>query len=317
MIKFIDFFLRNWILVVIFGNFLGALSSVVSKIIVSGSIARKPIQPTPYAFYSGLFGIIVFLPALILNIWFGFVNLGLLAAATGLVGGLFLILSLWPFYHVLARHEVSRVMTIFVGAVPFSTFLLKYAFTGERLNNFQLLAVTLLISGGILVSMRRYEDGGLILKDLALTALAALGIASGLVFAEWTFRIQGFLSGFIWLTGGYFLSSVVLYLWPGQKEKVSNTGEYAENKNVFLFFSEKLLGTSGSIMIKYAISLVSVTLVNSFEGLKQFFVLILAGFLSLFFPNVYREELKGVILWQKILAAILVFAGIFLLIYNR
>jgi drug/metabolite transporter (DMT)-like permease len=317
MKEFTDFFLRNWILIVVFGNFLGALSNVVSKIIVSGSATRKPIQPTPITFYSGFFGIVVFLPALILSAWLGFINMSVLSAATGLIGGTLLILSLWPFYYVLSRNETSRVMTVYVGAVPFITFFLKYLFTGERLNNFQLLAVVFLVIGGILVSMRKYEDGGLGLRDLALVALAASGIASGLVFAEWAFRLQGFISGFIWLTGGYFLSSIILYLWPGQKEKILNTGEYAGKKNVFLFFSEKILGTSGSIMIKYAISLMSATLVNSFEGLKQFFVLILAGFLSLFFPNVYKEELKGVVLWQKITAAVLVFAGIFLLIYNN
>jgi uncharacterized protein YjeT (DUF2065 family) len=83
-----------------------------------------------------------------------------------------------------------------------------------------------------------------------------------------------------------------------------------------LFFSEKVLGTSGSIFIKYAISLMSATLVNAFEGTKQLFVLILAGIFSFFYPGVYKEELKGVVLWQKIIAAALVFSGIYLLIRN-
>lgn len=317
MKEFADFFFRNWILIVIFGNLMGAFSNVISKIIVSGSTARKPIQPVPYVFYSGLFGIVVFLPALILNAWFGFIDFRILPAVVGLSGGLFLILSLWPFYHVLIKNETSRVMTIFVGAVPLFTFLLKYLVIGERLKGVQLMAVALLVVGGIMVSMRRRENGGMGMSSVALTALAGFGIALGLVLAEKTFRLQGFISGFVWLTGGYFLSSIIMYLWPGQKSKISDTGEYAEKKNVFLFFSEKILGTSGSILIKYAISLVSATLVNAFEGLKQFFVLVLAGIFSFFYPEVYKEELKGVVLWEKILAAAFVFTGIFLLIYNK
>ena len=317
MKEFTDFFFRNWILIVILGNFLGALSNIVSKIIVSGSVSQKPIQPTPLTFYSGFFGIAVFLPALVLNFWLNFIDMRPLAAAFGLAGGLFLILSLWPFYYVLSRNETSRVMTIFVAAVPLFTFLMKYIFIGERLKDIQLLAVMMLVIGGVLISTRRHKDGGLGFSDTVVTALAGFGIASGLILAERSFRFQGFISGFIWITGGYFLSSVILYLWPGQKEKIENTGDYAEKKNIFLFFSEKILGTSGSILIKYSISLVSATLVNAFEGIKQFFVLILAGIFSFFFPGVYKEELKGVVLWQKIFAAALVFAGIFLLIYNN
>ena len=59
MKEFTDFFFRNWILIVVIGNFLGALSNIVSKIIVSGSVSQKPIQPTPLTFYSGFFGIAV------------------------------------------------------------------------------------------------------------------------------------------------------------------------------------------------------------------------------------------------------------------
>lgn len=322
MIEFTNFFLKNWwILIVILGNFLGALSSVLSKIIVSGSTSRKPIEPTSYAFYSGFFGIVFFLPALILNIWLDFVSLSLLAAYIGIIAGTIWILSLKPLYHVLTRNEVSRVMTIYVATVPLFTFIVTYSFLGERLNGIQLFAIALLISGGILASMRQYKDGELSLKDAGLTILSGSGIALGLVLLRISYGLQGFptnwqnvLSAFTWLTGGYFLASVIIYLWRGQKRKILS-GRVGKS-NWKLFFSEKVPGTLGSFFIKYAISLVSATLVNAFEGLKQFFVLILAGIFSFFYPEVYKEELKGVVLWQKILAAVLVFTGILLLIRN-
>ena len=71
MKEFIDFFLNNWILIVILGNFFAAISSIISKIAISGSVS-KPINPTVYAFYSGLGGSVVFFAALIFNIWFDF-----------------------------------------------------------------------------------------------------------------------------------------------------------------------------------------------------------------------------------------------------
>ncbi len=315
MKEFIYLFSRNWILIAIFGNFLIALSNIISKVIVSGSVSKKPIQPIPYTFYSGFFGIFVFLPALVLNIWFNFVNLNLFSAGIGLFGGMLIILSLWPFYRVLTSNETSRVMTLFVGAVPFFTFVFKYIFIGERLKNLQLLAIIFLIIGGILISMKR-KSGGLNLKDAGLTTLSGLLTALGLIFAEQTFKLQGFVSGFIWITGGYFLASVVLYFWPGQRTKITNIGQYAGKKNIILFFSEKILGTSGSTVIQYAISLISATFVNVLDGIRQFFVLILVGILSFWHPQILEEESKGFVLWQKILAAILIFIGIFLLVYE-
>lgn len=320
MIEFTNFFLKNWILIVIFGHFLGALSNVMSKIVVSGSSERKPLEPVSYAFYSGFFGIIFFLPAMILNIWLDFVSLDPQSAYVGLIAGMIWILSLKPLYHVLTRREASRVMTIHVSTVPLVTFIVTYIFLGERLNNILLLAVAMLISGGALVAMRQYKDGGLCLKDIGLTMLSASGIGLALVLLGISYGLQGFsadwqnfLSGFVWLTGGYFLASAVLYFWPGYKDKI--LGTRVGKSNWKLFFSEKVLGTSGAIFIKYAILLKSATLVNAFEGLKQSFVLLLSGILSLFFPNVYKEELKGIILWQKIIASILIVFGIILLIY--
>jgi len=308
-----DFFLKNWIFIVIFGNFLMALSNVFSKIIVSGSATRKPVEPTPYTFYTGIFGVFIFLPAIILNFWFKFINFDF-ASVVGILAGLFLILGLWPFYYVLIKNETSRVMTIFVAAIPLFTFVLKYFFVGERLETVQLLAIIFLVIGGDIVSVRRHKSQGLKVSTMTLAALAGFMIALGLVMAEITFHTQGFISGFVWLVGGYFLASVVLFFWPGQKHKILNVRQYAEKKNIFLFFFEKLLGVSGSESIKYAISLVSATLVNAFEGLKQFFVLIIAAVLSRWYPHILEEELKGSVLWQKILAALLIFAGIFLLV---
>ena len=132
MTEFTNFFLRNWILIVILGNFLGALSSVLSKIIVSGSASRKPIEPAPYAFYSGFFGIVFFLPALILNIWLNFISLSPQSAYIGIIAGTIWILSLRPLYHVLTRHEASRVFRREIGR--YSVICRSFAYFRRRIG---------------------------------------------------------------------------------------------------------------------------------------------------------------------------------------
>ncbi len=315
MKELIDFFLRNWVLIVILWNLLVAASNVISKIVLSGSIS-KPLKPTPYAFYTGIGSIIFFIPALIFNFWFNFLNFGFWNIALGLTAGIFFIFGLWLLYFVLERNEASRVMTVFVGTIPLSTFIIKYGI-GERLGSQQIWGFLLLVLSGILISMKHHKGGGMAFGQLVLTILGGLSTALGLVFLDVSFKLQGFLSGFTWLVGGYFLAAMILFLLPGQKKKILATEEYATKKNTAWFFAEKLFSVSGNALTKSAIYLVkTATLVNAFEGLKQFFVLIIASFLSFKYPEVLKEEVEGIVLWQKIVAALLVFMGILLLIYG-
>lgn len=316
MKQFFIFLLNNWILIVILGNFFAAISSIISKIALSGSVS-KPINPTVYTFYSGLGGFVVFFSALVLNIWFDFLKIGFEESIIGIISGIFLISGLWPFYTALYRSEASRVMTLFVGSMPLFTFIIKYFFVGERLGAGQLLAFAFLVSGGVLVFLKRRDNFRLDLKSAFLTIGSALGIAIGLVLAGETFKLQGFFSGFFWISIGYILASFGVFLWPGQRQKILMLDSYAEKRSVFLFFSDKSLSILGSGLVKYAISLVSATLVNAFEGLRQFFVLILAMAISFWRPDILREELEGVILWQKVIAAILVGIGLALIFFNR
>ena len=316
MKEFVNFFLKNWILIVILGNLFAAISSVVAKVALSGSVS-KPINPTVYAFYSGLGGLVVFFTALIFNIWFNFLKIGLEEAVTGVISGIFLIFGLWPFYMALYRSEASRVMTLFVGSMPLFTFLIKYFFLGERLNIIQLLAFIFLVSGGILVFLKKHNNFRLDLKSAFLTIGSALGIAIGLVLAGEIFKLQGFFSGFFWISIGYIFASLIIFFWPGQKKKILMIGTYVEKRSLLLFISDKTFSILGSGLVKFAISLVSATLVNAFEGLRQFFVLIIAAVISFWRPDILKEELEGFVFWQKIIAAILVGVGLFLLIFGQ
>lgn len=308
-----DFILRNWILIVILGNLLIAVSNVMSKILLSGSVA-KPLPPASYAFVTGIWGLLVFGLAFIANSWLGLLKLDFREGFFGLLAGAFFILSLWLYYFVLERNEPSRVVTILVGSAPLFSFFLKYELLDERLSMTQITAFLFLVSGSVLISLKQTSKGYLHLKDLFLVVLAGFGFALGNVLAETGFKLQGFWSGLIWIALGYGLAALVPLILPSARRQIFSVRKSVEKKNVFMFFLEKLFGLFGSFINKFAFTLQTVTLVTALEGVKQFFVLGLAGFFSFKYPRVLKEELQGIILWEKILAAIFVAAGIFLLI---
>ena len=311
-----DFVLNNWMLIVILGNFLVAISNVVSKVILSGSVA-KPLPPASYAFITGVWGLAVFPFAIVINIWTGFLRFDLWEGSFGVLAGMFFVLSLWLFYSVLEKGEASRVLTVLVGAIPLFTFLLKFGVLGERLGALQILGFGFLVVGGILVSLKKYNDSLFTFKSFFLVALAGFGFSMGGVMTEAVFRLQGFLSGLVWVALGYGLGALVPLILYSARQQIFSFPQSAEQRNMLMFFLDKVLSISGALLVKFAITLQSVTLVNAFEGIKQFFVLGLAALLSFKYPQILKEELKGAVLWEKILAAGFVAAGIFLLVLGK
>ncbi len=315
MKEYADFFVRNWVLIVVLGNFLLAVSNIGSKIILSGSVA-KPLRPTLYTFVTAATGFIFFIPAAVFNFWFHFIVADFSHMLGGILSGLFFVAGLGLFYFVLSRNETSRVMTVIVGAVPLFTLGLGNLFFGQHFGGGQLLAFAFLVAGGILVTAKNRRPGGYPLKDWFFTAAAALSFAAGAVLAEFAFKSGGFLSGLVWISGGYAASSVSILLLPGRRKEILISGKNIERRNSVMFALEKILGTAGSFLTRFAISLAGAALVTAFEGLRQFFILIFAWFFSFKYPQALEEELSGVILWKKILAAILVGIGLFLLAFS-
>jgi hypothetical protein len=134
---------------------------------------------------------------------------------------------------------------------------------------------------------------------------------------EAIFRLQGFLSGLVWVALGYGFGALVPLILPSARQQIFSFPKNAEQKNMQMFFLDKVLSISGALLVKFAITLQSVTLVNAFEVIKQFFILCLAALLSFKYPQILKEELKGAVLWEIILAAGLVDAGIFLLMSGK
>ena len=168
-----------------------------------------------------------------------------------------------------------------------------------------------------LESLKKDNDHKFTLKALFLVALAGFGFSMGGVMTEAVFQLQGFLSGLVWVALGYGLGALMPLILRSARQQIFSVSQSAEKRNVLMFFLDKALSISGALLVKFAITLQRVTLVNAFEGIKQFFVLGLAALLSFKYPRILKEELKGAVLWEKILAACFVAAGIFLLMSGR
>lgn len=302
----------DWLLAVVLGNFWLAFSIVINKIIFSGTQA-KILKPVPYAFATAVGSVVAVAPGLTLGPIFGFLKFhpsSFWAAAAGTLS----IFSLALLYWEIGRNETSRVTAVFASGMPIFTLAIKYLFLTEQIANLHLAAFWILVSGIVIISWPGRETAGNPLKsaDIALILLSSLGFAASATLFSAASHLQGFISGIVWLSCGSFLAGWIIFFLPGQRRLILAQRANIERKNIFLFFADKATGESGSLLVKFALSLKSAVFVNACAGLVQFFVFILTLAFSAKYPHILQEELNRGVWLQKLIASLLILSGILL-----
>jgi len=306
----------NWITVVIAGHFLNALAFLMDKFLLT----KKIPSPFVYAFFIGALGIMG-----LMLIPFGFSVPSCIVIARAVVAGSTYIIALVFFFAALKENEASRVVPLTGGFVPAFTFVLAYLFLSERLGYSEILAFLFLVFGGVFITVEKKGRGSK--KGYIYAIIAGFVFAVSYVITKQVFIEQNFVSGFIWSRIGGFLMALSFLLIPSarrgifgkQKDSGSTKASLGKKRIIsnttVLFFTGQASGALGYVLVNYAISLGSVSLVNAMQGVQYGFLLLMALVLSRKFPNIMSEKITSKVLFQKIFAILLISAGIVLIVF--
>jgi len=295
----------TWFVITTIAYFLNAIVFIIDKHLVTAKIKN----PVTYAFYVGLLGIFsLFLLPLGRLVLPNFSQL-LISLFTGAI----FILTLIIFYKCLKEDEASRVVPVVGGFVPVFTALLSFLFLNERWEIKFLLSIILLIFGGILISYRELEIYRHTLKKFSLYLLTALLFAIFYVLTKFIYLHQPFISGFIWARIGGFLTALAFLLSKKIRKSIFKITRSIKKNTTFLFLGNQTLSALNFILINFAISLASVTIVNALQGMQFVFVLLIAGLIGKKYPKIIFEEISSKIIIQKIVAVLIISVGIALL----
>ena len=285
--------------------FLLAVVSITDKFLVSGKI----FKPKVFTFYSGVLGGL----AILLIPFFKFSLPGVRGLLVDFSTGALFILSLFFFYKALRSFEVSRVIPIVGALLPIFTLILVFLFHPD-LRDFgikEIIAFILLISGSILIV---YERGKKTTRRaFLLSAFASFLFALMFFLSKEIYISQGFLSGFILIRVGAALTALLFLLSKEVRMHIKDQGLKPTKLN-FLFISNQGIAAVAGILQNVAVSFSSIVLlpiVNALQGVQYAFVFIF----SLFFSRVLKEEVSKRIIFQKIMAIILIGLGIISLFY--
>lgn len=319
-----------WLLVAIISYFINAGVYVGDKFILS----KKIHSSVAYAFYVGIWSFLnIFL--LFLDPWLpNWRQFGI-----DMLAGILFLATLIFWYKALHQSEATRVVPIVGALTPVFSFILGFVFLHEQLTERELLAFAILVIGGVLISVKQtkfYELQEVANRIKAVTGnalggihaayrptqrlivnsvIAAFFFAAFYVLIKYVYATQPFIGGFVWSRLGSFVGVHLMLLIPSWRREIQDKhiGHSTKPKNLAFFFAIRILASLAFILLNRAVSMGNVALINALQGAQYIFLFIIVLFLSAKYPKVLKEELGGSVLFQKIIGALLVGIGLYML----
>jgi hypothetical protein len=261
-------------------QFLYAVSILIDRHIVLR--ATHIGRPIVYAFYVSLLSGFVFVLVPFVS------EPGVHALALSLVNAAAFVAAIFCLYTALLHARASDVAPV-VGAVSAIVTLVFAGLWIEGDITASLVLPVLLLAGGTaLISHFHFSRNALFFTLL-----------SGLFFgaAAFTFKLVSieiaFVDSFFWTRAMNVALALAFLTVPAWRSAIFHGGRHSSSRAKGLVLGNKVIGGIASVMTALAISLGSVTIVNSLAGLQFVFLFILAFLFAKHMPKREGSRLHG------------------------
>lgn len=322
-----------YIIVAISSYLLNAGVYVADKFLLS----KKVHSSIVYAFYVGMWSIGNFIllafDPFVPDWW---------QLAYDLSAGLLFLFTLIFWYKALHQSEATRVVPVVGALIPIFSFIFSFIFLGTKLSLQEVVAFILLISGGILISVKQtrfyvvreftervknvggnlFGEFGANLRPtsrlLINSTISAACFAAYYVFIKYIYSSteQPFIGAFVWSRLGSFIGVLTILLIPRWRRLIrsSESSGHRTPKQLAFFLGVRLAAAIAFILLNWAVALGNVSLINALQGTQYVFLLFIVIILARKFPHVIEEEIGRGVMLQKMIGVILVALGLYLLV---
>lgn len=293
----------NWLIIVVVAYALNAIAIAIDKALLKKAVPH----PAAYTFVISVLGVL----ALVLLPWDWQVPAQSLWFYIILTGSTFTV-GLYLMFVALQRADASRVTPFIGGLNPFFIFVLAFIFLGERLSNTQVGGFFLILFGTLLISLELKRNGNS--KKAFLYALPAAALfAISYVLTKYIYLNQSFISAFVFIRLASVAAALLLLLSAANRRAIFGSVIKTNASSRSAFFIGQICGALAMVMVSWAISLASVSLVNALQGLQYVFLFGIVVVLKKSYPKLLDEDLSKKIYLQKIFSILLIVAGLFFL----
>lgn len=292
-----------WLTFVLLGAFTGSLVNVTDKYLVVNRIQDNVVLTTYKGLVYGLIGII-------LMSYLGFRETTLTTIILSFTSGILLIIYVIPYFKALKTEDVSRLVPLY-NLIPIFVLIFSYIFLREKLTIQQFIGFLLIFSGSIILSTRKIKkDSFTLRKSTFYMFLSCLLYTPVVILFKYALNNSDFWTILSYqMIGAGTTSIFLIFFWI--KKRFQKQTKILTMSTILLIGGSNSMLFSTNLLTSYALSLAPVALVSVVGGTQSGF-LILEGFmLSLWFPNIIKEDTRFSTIFIKILSVAIMIAGIY------
>ena len=302
----------NWLTAAILSYFFFALVSLFDRYFLVGPIPN----PFAYTFYNGILGLLVSPFLIPFGVKFKSYGILFLGLATGFVR-IFAILFL---NKAIFESEISRVVPAVGALLPIFSFFFFSIFLPqpEAFTFLSLFSFLLLLFGSFFISKKEFSLKVFNLKILKIPAISAFLFSFHFFLMKLLFSKTNFIDGLFSILVGGGMGAIIFLFFKKAKEEIFS--QRIAPKISAIFILGQAFGGFAAFFQFYSLFLANpyqVPLINALEGIRYLFLLFFVFLLSFLKPKILKEEMKGTIFFQKIIATILIAAGLAILAFKK
>jgi transporter family protein len=280
-----------------------------SNFIDKYSLEKNVTNIFDYVFFSSIFSWL-FLPILVLI--FGlpeFNTFSLLPVGLGIL----LIYSYGFYGKALEVGETSRIVILFK-IIPVITLALGFLFLGQTLTFHQFVAFLLVLIGAIFVSVEKAERG-LRLYSGTFWILCSIGMWSIMfLVSDWAMTRISFEEFIVFDTLGTAIAGPLMLLVPEVRRQVLEGWSHSTKAKFGWFFANNATDLLGQMAMKKSLSLAPAAgLVTVAIQIQSIYAITLGALLTIILPQYFQEDIGLKAIIGKLLGALIMFCGIYIL----
>lgn len=232
----------------------------------------------------------------------------LIPIATGMI----LIYSYGFYGKALEQGDTSSLVILFK-LIPVVTVILAFAFLGQTLSSNELIGFVIVLAGATIISFEKTK--GIFIKGFVMILIAILMWSVMTLLIDYGLTKMSFWDYFILDNFGSALAGLTMFIIPSVRRQVIEGIKTARIGKYICFSWNNVLDFFGQMSIKKALAIApSAGLVTVVMQVQSFYAIIIGVLLTLLIPNIIKEDISKNTLVKKILGAVIMFFGVYILL---
>ncbi len=229
-------------------------------------------------------------------------------AALGVLSGILFLIAERFYFGALERGEATQAPVVTGAFTPIAAAVLSIFILNSPLNIAEQIAFGLLVGGGVIMFL---TEPAKLRRVLPWAVASAVFYGAANVIQKLVYNQTSFLAGLALSSLGMASTAAFFLMRPAWRRQIFTRSAESSSKRRFLYFLNRALSAAATLLIFFSIKLEHPAIVDALAGVRAAGVFIFVWLLTKFRPKLLKEHFHGLELFGKVVATIVIVAGLF------